>query len=234
MIVMAPHHDPLGKGRGGRATSTNPLRREKKEVSTNKERKQERDTHFGHSHPTFEGILIHTFFPVIGINYSHVVMLEVGREGLIPIQRLSPSEVHGDGGWGPLSGGITAGGRGRDERVEGGRRGHDDDGKSEMMGGRKGAKRPLLCPATTLNPKNRHQNSPYYPQPPASRFSHHQNSPYHPQPPASRFSHHQNNPYYPQLPASHFNHDSRHSYAHRKVLEGQLTDWKERGVTKQL
>ena len=190
-----------------------------KEVSINKERKQKGDTHFGHTHPTFERVLIHAFLPIIGIHNGHVVVLKMRGEGFIPIQGLSPPETHGDGGWGPLGSGITTGSGGRDEGVGVGRRRH---GKNDGRGSRE--KTPLIYTSTTLDPKNHHSNSPYCSQPPTSRFSPHQNSPYCPQPPTSRFSHHQNSPYYPQPLASGFSHNSRCSDAHRKVLEGQVTD----------
>ena len=107
--------------------------------------------------PTFERVLVYTFIPVVGIHDSHVIMLEVGREGFIPIQGFGPSIIHDQRG-GPFRGGITTGGRGRDKGVGGGRGRHDK--LKEQDEGRDEGELPLKYPAMPLFPGNHHQNTP--------------------------------------------------------------------------
>ena len=85
---------------------------------------ESKETHFSHTHPTPEGVLVYTFIPEVGIHNGHIVVLKVGREGFIPVQGFSPSIID-NGGRRPLRSGITTGGRGREEGVGGSRRRHD-------------------------------------------------------------------------------------------------------------
>ena len=115
VIIVTPHHYPFGKGRGSGTSGLDPLN-VRKEGQLTKRKKTKGDTHFGHTHPALERILIYSFIPVVRIHNSHIIVLEVGREGFVPIQGFGPPIVHNKGG-GPLRSGITTGGRRRDERV---------------------------------------------------------------------------------------------------------------------
>ena len=144
VVVMTPHHYPLGKGRGSGTMGSNPLKKGEK-ISSNKRRRPKRNTHFGHTHPSFKRILIHTFIPVIGIHDSHIVVLKVWGESFVPIQRLGPPIVHNDGGRGHFGSGITTGGWRRDEGVGGSRGRHGRDGRNEMMGEGQRKNPPYIC-----------------------------------------------------------------------------------------
>ena len=102
-----------------------PTKRKERRSAPVKKEKLKRDTHFSHPHPALKSVLIYTFIPVVGIYNGHIIVLKVGRESFVPIQGFSPPIIHNEGG-GPLSSGITTGGRGRDEGVGRGRRRHDE------------------------------------------------------------------------------------------------------------
>ena len=154
VIIVTPHYDPLGKGRGSGATSTHPLR--KRSLVTKKHTPKPIFTYLGHPHPSLKHILVHAMIPEVWVHNVHVIVPKVRRKRLIPIYRLSPPIIDHRRGGRPLSHSITTRGWRRDKWVGGRGRRHIRvmivEGKSRLMGN-DGTQALLISKANTLNPE---------------------------------------------------------------------------------